>query len=365
MNSYNIVEVLNYEDTTSYSNSTENIPLTNTRFIWDDLLKTKYAESAHTSVDALKSTESLLNNLPYIETGLLPPGVRYNLPGLVIFERPPDTKLMQIIFQTMDNIDYDDDDAGRIYTYQIPVPWQLYIATYSNTGPSKYRILNLYMYYTNGPLTSLDNEVYLPAIPNIFTNGAICPPRYSSSDDINRYPQNVSGVIAAAYDWVWNSGFNVDLVDSLYETVSQKNANDPKLINVLNSGRHACAFKLYQVMQTYTIEDIMKFKFANPSYSSYYSEDLNSSDRDTFIDEYVHEYCYEYEIDLSQEDVPDEAYDQAHAAWNDQIKSMKNSKKLIDILNFNLDNDEYFNRVRHNAVPNTFASFNNFINKVR
>ena len=34
-------------------------------------------------------------------------------------------------------------------------------------------------------------------------------------EDIEKYPKDLSGIIASAYDWIWNSGFNFDITESI------------------------------------------------------------------------------------------------------------------------------------------------------
>ena len=34
-------------------------------------------------------------------------------------------------------------------------------------------------------------------------------------EDIEKYPKDLSGVMASAYDWIWNSGFNFDITEGI------------------------------------------------------------------------------------------------------------------------------------------------------
>ena len=45
---------------------------------------------------------------------------------------------------------------------------------------------------------------------------------YESMEDIDGYSKDLSGVIASAYDWIWNSGFNHDLTENFYHVIRQR-----------------------------------------------------------------------------------------------------------------------------------------------
>jgi len=139
-------------------------------------------------------------------TGLMPPGVKALLPNLVVFERPP---VYQNIFYIPKVVTQEMSDQHLVY--RIALPWQLYIALYN----SDYYLHNVYMYFMDAPLTSLDQNLYAPAIPNFYANGQLCRPNFSLMDDVERYSKDVSGVISAAFDWVWNNGTNHDLTESM------------------------------------------------------------------------------------------------------------------------------------------------------
>ena len=80
------------------------------------------------------------------------------------------------------------------------------------------------------PLHSPEQNIYMPPIPNFFTNGLLCRPMYDNMNDVDGYSKDLSGIIASAYDWIWNSGFNHDLTENFYHVVKQK-----KPIKILTS----------------------------------------------------------------------------------------------------------------------------------
>lgn len=147
---------------------------------------------------------------------LLFPGVRFISDNIVIFEMPPTNKHISYIPFAKDDIPEDEDDQEYNH-YYVPIPWQIYIATYD---PSTMRISDVSMYFSDTPLTSFDQPVYLPPLLNFYSNGLLCRPFFYHSEDIEKYPKNISGVIASAVDWVWNSGYNFDITESISEYIS-------------------------------------------------------------------------------------------------------------------------------------------------
>lgn len=314
--------------------------------------------SASSDLDQInKKFNSFISNNFTVETGLLPPGVKAIIPGVVVYERPPDYKLVQSISAILDEIDYDEH---TVQTYRIPVPWQLYIVTYSLNPYSYYRTTSVKMYYMSGPLTSPDTPLYLPLLPNFFTNGDLCPPRFSNSDDINMYEQNISGVIASSYNWVWNSGFNADLVDSFYEYVSHQSCVSYQDIATysLTGSRYVFINNVLKYMETKTLEDIINMKFPNPSYSSYYDQDLDTApvSRDQFIDDYISNNFYDnFEGDRDDEDDleshRDALYHDALEIWESEYGLRNKIKTYSMILDYCKESDYYYDSINSVLSP--------------
>ena len=173
-----------------------------------------------TASDIESKQESFLAaiNNSTLDSSLLIPGLRFSIPGLIVFERPPTKKLIQYINNTVDEMsnDCDCDDCSDNYIepedltierHLIPVPWQVYVVTYSLNPSSKYQVTSVRMYFSNTSLNSSDVTLYAPYIHNFFMNGSLCNPMFDSYDEISRYPLNIQGVIASSYDWIWNTGF--------------------------------------------------------------------------------------------------------------------------------------------------------------
>lgn len=168
------------------------------------------------ATDYIKSTylSGYINNndLP-VDSGILPPGVRMLGQNYVVFERPP---TYQNVFYNVNRVeeqnpDEDNENSPNIFLYRIPMPWQVYIATFTKD----YYINDVYMFFSNTSLFTADQELYLAPIPNFYTNGLLCRPVFAHMEDIERYPKNLSGVVAGAYDWVWNNGTNNDLNEAM------------------------------------------------------------------------------------------------------------------------------------------------------
>jgi len=159
--------------------------------------------------NAMKELKSAISHRSFSEDeSLLFPGVRHLSPGIILFERPPCHKVVSTYN------DYRDQISGQTSTseYYLPIPWQVYIAMYN---PEDMRLVSVKMFFTSNSLASLDQTIYSPPLYNFYSNGTLCRPFFSSMEDIEKYPKDLSGVIASAYDWIWNSGFNFDITESI------------------------------------------------------------------------------------------------------------------------------------------------------
>lgn len=142
------------------------------------------------------------------QENILFPGIRYMTPGIVVFERPPAHHVVSVSHDYRDSL----KDETPTSEYYIPIPWQVYVCEYN---PADMRLFSVRMFFTESSLMNLDQVIYTPPMFNFYSNGALCRPFFGSIEDIEKYPQNISGIIASAFDWVWNSGFNHDITDSI------------------------------------------------------------------------------------------------------------------------------------------------------
>jgi hypothetical protein len=150
------------------------------------------------------------------------PGLRYLDENILIFEMPP--SMRHITYKEA----YRENDSNQMSDkhFYIPLPWQVYIATFD----SNKRLIQVQMYFTNGPLTSFQQEIYLPPMLNFYSNGVLCRPFFESMEDIEKYPKNINGIIASAYDWIWNSGYNFDITESISEFCHNRFSNFTKFV---------------------------------------------------------------------------------------------------------------------------------------
>ena len=163
------------------------------------------------SDEDMSSLYKLLSIKSSNDTGLLPPGVVAIDDSVIIFEAPPRMVRVEYYETVRDHITSD----SQIKSGYIAVPWQTYIIIHDKN----FNLIDTYMYYSKNPVSQsgYQEPVFLPVLPNFYSNGLLCRPFYASAEDVNMYSKDVAGVIAAAFDAVWNSGWNMDLVDSIID----------------------------------------------------------------------------------------------------------------------------------------------------
>lgn len=324
------INTLSYTDQNSWRSTPE---------LKDITVNSKYSGSfSSNNPESIISFINLLDKRK-VESGLLPPGLRLLLPGCVIFERPPSMQLIQLIDNSVEDIceleENGEDEALDPQVFQIPVPWQLYIATYSTNPTSMYRVTNVRMFFMNTPLNHPDVELYAPYIPNFFGNGNLCSPMFNDSEEIERYSQDIAGVISSAYDWVWNTGFNADLIECVNQTIAQfssssSNPSNPIVQDFLKSdnrfnftSQHAA---FYSFLSNYDVHDVVHLPWAVPSYTVYFDRD--------------YEFIYRNDTELIEE-FNQSSYYNEHASsnlgnfkdWLPNIYKIKKTySKIIDSL---------------------------------
>jgi hypothetical protein len=328
-----------------------------------------------------KVFNSMLNN--EIDTGCLPPGVRFLYPGLIVFEKPPTKKLIQYLPYSLSEMEdseeayYNEEEEvyeevtpidleGNLKVFEVPIPWQLYIITYSTSLSSMYHVTSVKMFFMNTSLLGQDTNLYSPYIPNFYLDGHMCPPRIESSDEILRYPQNVEGAISCAYDWVWNTGFNRDLVETIYSTADVDNPLMQELNSSFYNPKNIPTF--YNFMSKKTLEEVTSCSWLNPSYFSYHNRDPIYLYRipfyyDMFVD-YVNKNPYRY-AHLSDE----EKYSLGN--FSDWFgNSFYKQKTFADIIQFFIESYKHVEHEDHvyyfhhilNSVSSLNLNFNQFVN---
>lgn len=244
------------------------------------------------------------------------PGVRYMTPGIVVFERPPSYQHISVSLAYRDDINEDTE----LYEWYLPIPWQVYIAAYN---PVDMRIIDVKMFFTSSTLYSVDQPVYVPPLFNFYSNGKLCRPFFESMDDFEKYPQNISGIIAAAFDWVWNSGFNKDITENISEFIYRKRhlqfekyITSPSLLSTFNkvkanpltgipSSLHSTYINaFYNAWECVPIEDISSFIWSPYSSADFFYQEMSSYNIRSLIEIYVNN------NDLSVHEYDDDHYDE-------------------------------------------------------
>lgn len=211
-----------------------------------------------------------------LNSNLLPPVIKYSFPGLAVFERPPTYQVVQYVPISA----YEITDNHEPQLYRIPIPWQLYIIFYD---PVNFYCNSVKMFFMNSSLFSKDQILFMPPLPNFFTNGCLCRPMYDNMNDIERYSKDLSGVIASAYDWIWNSGFNHDLSENVahlklqkkpLEIISDKEVSELSALH--NSSKSTSSLYLHKVFKAWEkidINNILNLVWANPSLTQNFEGD--------------------------------------------------------------------------------------------
>jgi len=212
---------------------------------------------------------------PQITSGLLFPAVVYSAPGILIFERPPTQKLVQYIDRPVDYISEESD----INFYNLPLPWQLYIAEYD---PKTMLLCKAHMYFMDESFKDPDQIMYAPPLPNFYANGSLCRPFLASMQDVEGYDKTLSGVMASAYDWIWNSGFNHDLSEVIMAIYSHKHNSfyDPEYKRTIPSAsyhRHIHPKDVDNVLSLWekiSIDNILETKWPNLSVAGLWDSEV-------------------------------------------------------------------------------------------
>lgn len=145
-------------------------------------------------------------------TGILPPAIRWisGRGDMFAFERPPRIQKLSYHPVVRDAV----QDGMAEYTFEIPIPWTVYLVTLSAlTTPVEVRV-----FARNAPLDSMQDKLYLLPIPNIYYNAVLCPPIFEKYE---AQEPSIAAATQAAYNLVWNSGFNFDLVDAVMSALQQ------------------------------------------------------------------------------------------------------------------------------------------------
>jgi hypothetical protein len=136
--------------------------------------------------------------------GLLPPAVRWVSKDrkAVVFERPPSQYFIEVAWERKELA-----HSAPKKVFELPIPWTVYLA-YFDAG---YNPVKVFCYTRPGPITALQDEVFLLPMFNIYMDSHLCNPVVGTFED---HPETLSWGVQEVFNMVWNSGFNLDLMDA-------------------------------------------------------------------------------------------------------------------------------------------------------
>lgn len=310
------------------------------KHIIDQNFTNQYIEKYFSPFNTIKSNPT--------DSGLLSPGLKSVGNNYIVFEKPPCFKNIFYIPTSRDEI---TEDADNQQVFRIPLPWQLYLVKFN---PNMY-VYQVNMFFMKNSLTSVDQELFLPPIPNFYTNGMLCPPIMDNMEDVDRYPKNYAGIIESAYDWVWNSGTNHDLTEACIHAGFQLNQdnsilkympepiynnyfktiyNNPFNTNSRYSANYKQVTHLLTSWEKSSLTEVCHFSWPNISGSK--THFVTYPDNVTEINGY-YDYLYEFMLHLDDSMTDEEA------------------ESMIE--NGDYDSEEYYRYLRGNNLIPSLSSF--------
>lgn len=320
-----------------------------------------------------KSNESVSN-----DKSLIFPGIRHIAENFIVFEMPPTHR--HVSYQES----YRDTSTGIHYReFYIPIPWQIYIATFTDDM----RLASVQMYFSKTPLYSFDQPLYVAPIFNFYSDGTLCRPFFEKMEDIEKYSKDYSGIMASAFDWIWNSGFNWDITENISEylfskkfvsmkpfvsSIAQSFIDDMSNSLYVTNGSSSPeqTRQLFSIWQQVPLENILQVDwnafcihedFNHHSYLQYASEQF-----DYLVNDYAEQRGYslvsEYE---SEEDAESE-----YVVTYDEIFADSKLRFLLhkEILNYNSTFTHAYNKARRHIdnfkIKSSVSPEQSFINRL-
>jgi hypothetical protein len=250
------------------------------------------------------------------------PGLLHYDDSIIIFEKPPCKKTINYIAKQESDIRYSDEYSS----YEINIPWQVYIVKYSTIDYpvedsekiNTYSYIDsVYMFFSNSQINSQDDFLYTAPIPNFYSNGLLCAPSYSSVEDVLFLKDDnyINNLINSAYISIWSSNFNGDLTSSLTDYLYScyrsyiKSDNSIFMNSMIHKyiglSHHSYYCDLQYVhsflsnWSEYSVFDVLSFEWANPSVSNWYHSDYNSLQESNLYDYFISNSEYE----ISEEEI--------------------------------------------------------------
>lgn len=182
--------------------------------------------------------------------GLLPPAVRWISQDrrVVVFERPPSMYYLEIAPERKEMA-----AQAKKHKIQLPIPWTVYIGYYDYD----YNPVHIRVYTRPAPLDELSDPLYLLPIPNIYNDSSLCNPVVGVFEE---HEASISYGVQEAFNMVWNSGTNYDLLTAAFIGRSMNMPCEPRS----TSGRDSY-MSYYRTWAKMTIPEVLKAQFPKPS----------------------------------------------------------------------------------------------------
>ena len=254
----------------------------------------------------------------FIGDSIFTPGLLHIDQSVIVFEKPPTNKTLFFKPLLVSSIENEKDHEQ---IYNIPIPWQVYVVSYNyyeNEGETQYYIENVYMYFRNSFVNDFSDTVYSPSLPNFYANGMLCRPMISDMEELRVTPNNAQGVMQTAYNWIWNSGTNLDLTESmvLYNLYSESFTEEEKNLiyrplyssstNYITSyySPSGSVLKLFRNWENKTIENITDCDWPNPltsDYREYMAQYTKLHPFNSFDSQYVVQETMDYDTECCED----------------------------------------------------------------
>lgn len=304
--------------------------------------------------DSVNKISSVQSDSTKDNISFLFPGVKYINSDTVIFEQPPSYRYVSYQEAYRDALS-NETPYNEFY---VPLPWQIYVAKFS----PDMRLVAVNMYLSNTPFYSFDQPLYSCPMFNFYSNGNLCRPFFSAMEDIEKYSKDISGVIASAFDWIWNSGFNYDITMSISDYLCSKNfismqayiPDDYKIKSYMTTlisyynryGNNVCVIPqnsvnpehirmLFAIWESININDILNIKWNSfCKYSDFFYQSTEYYiDTTPEIMEYFNNYVSSNNITIGdpEEYEEEDSYSENHyASLDDVISSSQFYSKVLN-----------------------------------
>ena len=339
----------------------ENTPLESHQNVSFDYFHQHYEFTSDSDLlDRIKTELSIPR--PLIDSGenLIPPGLKYIYNNHVVYERPPTYKLINTYGVMLDQVHQD----SKSHSYYLPIPWQLYIVEFDNN----LRTSNVRMYFMNTPLLSEDQILYLPPIPNFYVNGSLCRPFFDNMDDIEKYSQDLFGIINSSYDWVWSSNFNLDLTETISSIYSQKNPSEisSSRLNDHNYTHYrlpmSCVHDTYSRWEQFDLNQVTNFVWPNPAFNQTFDADAGNYDTYDLALMYIQDNDLYSTYDTSEFEDESEFVDYVinyDEGFRDSIPNPRSVKKTFSSILMQTFKESHFTKLNKNIFEKKLIDYAN------